>query len=81
MPGVYVLLSDPADLASVLKIGPARSLRRMFERECAPAEPGRADAPRAMMYCESLANAEEADRLLQEYRRKHGRRPALNSPY
>jgi hypothetical protein len=33
------------------------------------------------MYCESLANAEEADRLLQEYRRKHGRRPALNSPY
>jgi hypothetical protein len=81
VPGVHVLLADPARLNTVLKIGPSRSLRRVFERECAldySREPVR---PTAMMWFESWADAEEAQRLIAEYRRRNGRAPALNSPY
>jgi len=33
------------------------------------------------MFLESRADAEEAQRLINEYRRKHGRVPVLNSPF
>jgi excinuclease UvrABC nuclease subunit len=79
--GVYVLLRDENDISSVLKIGPARSLRRTFERELEPAGERLAETPTAMMFCEARADAEEADRLIAEYRRRHGKKPVLNSPY
>ena len=81
VPGVYVLLRDEKDISSVLKIGPARSLRRMFERELEPPGERLAETPTAMMFCETWADAEEASRLIGEYRRRHGRNPVLNSPY
>ena len=80
-PGVYVLLRDERDISSVLKIGPARSLRRAFVRELEPPQERLAAIPTAMMFCESRADAEEAQRLITEYRRKHGRVPVLNSPF
>lgn len=80
-PGVYVLLSDERDISSVLKIGPARSLQRAFARELEPAQERQPAIPTAMMFCESRADAEEAQRLITEYRRKHGRVPVLNSPF
>lgn len=76
-----MLLRDAADIASVLKIGPARSLRRMFERECREDAADRSVRPAAMMYCETTSDAEEAQRLVREYRRRHGRVPVLNSPF
>ncbi|RKR00255.1 hypothetical protein [Maricaulis maris] len=81
LPGVYVLLRDPDDLSSVLKIGPARSLRAMFERELAIPDKGRGLHPKAMMFAETWADAEEAQRLIVAYKRKHGRPPVMNSPY
>ena len=81
VPGVYVLLRDEADISSVMKIGPARSLRKMFEREVASPEKRPAARPAAMMYGETWADAREASRLIHEYRRKHGRAPALNSQF
>jgi excinuclease UvrABC nuclease subunit len=80
-PGVYVLLSDERNLASVLKIGAARSLRSMFESELEPPAEYRQIQPVAMMYFETAVEAAEADRLLAEYRRNNGRNPRLNSPY
>lgn len=80
-PGVYVLLRDASDLRSVLKIGPARSLRKMFERELQPPSEYRPAEPSAMMYFETWSENPEAERLLAEYRRNNGRNPALNSPY
>lgn len=79
--GVYVLLRDERDISSVLKIGPARSLRRAFVRELEPTGERVPAMPTAMMFCESRADAEEAQRLIAEYRRKHGRVPVLNSPF
>jgi len=81
VPGVYVLLRDEADLSSVLKIGPARSLRRAFQRELEPSTGPLSQTPSAMMFYETWADAEEATRLIGEYRRKHGRVPPLNSPF
>ena len=81
LPGVYVLLRDLNDISSVLKIGPARSLRAMFERELAVTDKGRGLHPQAMMFAETWADAEEAQRLIVAYKRKHGRPPPLNSPY
>ncbi|MBO6765849.1 hypothetical protein [Maricaulis sp.] len=81
VPGVYVLLCDERDISSVLKIGPARSLRRAFARELEPAGERQPAIPTAMMFMESRADAEEAQRLITEYRRKHGRVPVLNSPF
>jgi len=80
-PGVCVLLRRANDISSVLKIGPARSLRRMFQRECRTDYSSLADQPGAMMWMESWSDAEEASRLVGEYRRRHGRVPPLNSPY
>ncbi|MED5547906.1 MAG: hypothetical protein VX529_00995 [Pseudomonadota bacterium] len=80
-PGVYVLLRDERDISSVLKIGPARSLKRAFLRELEPTGERQPAIPTAMMFCESRADAEEAQRLVTEYRRKHGRVPVLNSPF
>ena len=81
LPGVYVLLRDPDDISSVLKIGPARSLRAMFERELAIPDKGRGLCPQAMLFAETWADAEEAQRLIVAYKRKHGRAPVVNSPY
>jgi hypothetical protein len=81
LPGVYVLLRDPDDISSVLKIGPARSLRAMFERELAIPDKGRGLCPQAMLFAETWADAEEAQRLIVAYKRKHGRAPVMNSPY
>ena len=81
LPGVYVLLRDPGDLSSVLKIGPTRSLRAMFERELAIPDKGRGLHPAAMMFCETWSDAEEAQRLIFAYRRKHGRPPVMNSQW
>ena len=80
-PGVCVLLRHAKDISSVLKIGPARSLRRMFQRECRTDYSSLPDRPGAMMWMESWSDAEEAARLVSEYRRRHGRVPPLNSPY
>jgi len=79
--GVYVLLRDVDDLSSVLKIGPTRSLRDMFKRELATADKGRGMHPTAMMFCETWADAEEAQRLIAAYKRKHGRAPVMNSQF
>jgi len=81
LPGVYVLLRDPDDISSVLKIGPTRSLRAMFERELAIPDKGRGLHPSAMMFAETWADAEEAQRLIVAYKRKHGRPPPMNSQY
>lgn len=80
-PGVFVLLEDEANLASVLKISPARSLKQAFQRELEPPAGYQPAHPAAMMYFETWADAAEAERLLAEYKRRHGRHPALNSPY
>jgi hypothetical protein len=79
--GVYVLLGDERDITSVLKIGPTRSLRAMFERELEPSGEYQSVRPAAMMFFETAVEAAEAERLLTEYRRNNGRNPALNSPY
>ncbi|WP_297735196.1 hypothetical protein [uncultured Maricaulis sp.] len=81
LPGVYVLLRDPDDISSVLKIGPARSLRAMYERELAIPDKGRGLHPQAMMFAETWADAEEAQRLIVAYKRKHGRAPVMNSQW
>lgn len=80
-PGVYVLLEDERQLASVVKIMPTRSLLRGFRREIGGQDPEEKVRPSALMYFETAYEAEEADRLLREYRRNNGRRPALNSPF
>lgn len=80
-PGVFVLLEDEGNLASVLKIAPARSLKRSFERELEPPAGYQPAYPTALMYFETFSEVAEAERLLGEYKRRHGRHPALNSPY
>lgn len=80
-PGVFVLLEDEANLASVLKISPARSLKRSFERELDPPAGYQPAYPSALMFFETFSEVAEAERLLSEYKRRHGRNPALNSPY
>lgn len=80
-PGVFVLLEDETRLNSVLKIASARSLRKAFERELEPSDEYRQSHPQAMMFFETWSDVPEAERLLQEYRRRHGRNPVLNSPY
>ncbi|MHA6287192.1 hypothetical protein [Maricaulis sp. CAU 1757] len=79
--GVYVLLENEADLTSVLKIGPTRSLRRMFEREAEGPAAERPAKPTAMMFWPTSSDAREASRLIVEYRRKRGRSPALNAAF
>ena len=80
-PGVFVLLEDESNLASVLKIAPARSLSQAFTRELEPPAGYQPAYPRAMMFFETWSDAAEAERLLGEYKRRHGRHPTLNSPY
>ncbi|WP_300555755.1 hypothetical protein [Maricaulis sp.] len=80
-PGVFMLLAHEADLSSVLKIAPARSLRKAFERELEPADGYQPVLPEALMYFETVTETAEAERLLTAYRRKHGKNPALNSPF
>lgn len=80
-PGVFMLLADEADLSTVLKIAPARSLRAAFERELEPADGYQPALPEALMFYETVTEAAEAERLLAAYRRKHGQNPALNSPF
>ncbi|MBR9825893.1 MAG: hypothetical protein GYB36_08845 [Alphaproteobacteria bacterium] len=80
-PGVFVLLESQDRLNSVLKIIPARSLKRAFYDALEPNEDYRQAMPRAAMFFETFSDAPEADRLLSEYRRRHGRNPVLNSPY
>lgn len=81
-PGVFVLLEDEARLNSVLKIASARSLKAAFLRELDPAPEDYMTArAAAMMYFETWSDVAEAERLLNEYRRRNGRNPVLNSPY
>ena len=80
-PGVYVLLGDPDDISSALKIAPARSLRDMYKREQAGSSDPHGPQPRGVMFAETWADAEEAARLIAAYRRVHGRPPPLNSQY
>lgn len=79
--GVYVLLEDAKDVSSIIKIAPARNLLRSFRREMMPADGYSPATPEAMMYFETVYEAEEAQKFLEEYRRVRGRRPILNSGY
>lgn len=79
--GVYVLLEDERDVSSIIKIAPARSLLRSFRREMHPADGYQPAMPQAMMYFETIYEAEEAQKFLDEFRRMRGRRPVLNSGY
>lgn len=79
--GVYVLLENETDVSSIIKIAPARNLLRSFRREMHPEEGYQPALPKAMMYFETVYEAEEAQKFLEEFRRMRGRRPVLNSGY
>ncbi|HAQ36115.1 MAG: hypothetical protein CMF74_15375 [Maricaulis sp.] len=80
-PGVYRLLSDANDPNSVVYIGAAANLRHEYQREVEVHAQVRMAKASAFAFAETPFANDQAVKLIESYRRRHGRKPLLNSGF
>ncbi|MEN0653839.1 MULTISPECIES: hypothetical protein [Hyphobacterium] len=79
--GVYKLLADADDPNSVVYIGAANNLRIEYVREIETHAQVRVAKASAFAFAETPFPNDQADKLIDAFRRRHGRKPALNSGF
>lgn len=79
--GVYKLLADANDPQSVVYIGAANNLRIEYMREVETHAQLRVAKANAFSFAETPFPNDQADKLIESFRRRHGRKPQLNSAF
>jgi excinuclease UvrABC nuclease subunit len=79
--GVYMLLADANDPNSVVYIGAANNLRTEYQREIEVHAQVRIAKASAFSFAETPFPNDQAEKLIEAFRRRHGRKPALNSGF
>lgn len=79
--GVYKLLANANDPNLVVYIGAANNLRIEYQREIEVHAQVRVAKASAFSFAETPFPNDQAEKLIDAYRRRYGRKPALNSGF